>query len=114
MMNFFLNINNFLVQKAYAESLGSTLSKATQVEADTDLDGLIGKIIKIAIPVAVISAFILLSYGGYLMISSQGNPDKIQEARSIITNAIIGLLVVMLSLAILLIISNTFDLGAFS
>lgn len=114
MMNLFLNINNVLVQKAYAQSLGSTLSEAVQVEADTDLDGLIGKIIKIAIPVAVISAFILLSYGGYLMISSQGNPDKIQEARSIITNAIIGLLVVMLSLAILLIISNTFGLEAFS
>lgn len=114
MMNIFLNINNFLVQKAYAQSLGSSLSENLEVEADTDLDGLIGKIIKIAIPVAVISAFILLSYGGYLMISSQGNPDKIQEARSIITNAIIGLLVVMLSLAILIIISNTFGLEAFS
>lgn len=112
MMNIFLNVNNFLVQRAYAQSLGSTLSQNLQVDGNTDLDGLIGKIIKIAIPVAVVSAFILLSYGGYLMISSQGNPDKIQEARSIITNAIIGLLVVMLSLGILVIISNTFGLNS--
>lgn len=111
-MDIFLKINNFLVQKAYASSLGDTLANELEVQSNTDMDALVGKIVKISIPVAVIAAFLLLSYGGYLMISSQGNPEKLQEARSLITNAIIGLLVVVLSVAILLIISGTIgDVG---
>ena len=107
MMDIFLRINNFLVQKVYASSLGDTLDSELEVQPDTDIDALGGKIVKISVPVAVIAAFILLSYGGYLLISSQGNPEKLQEARSLITNAIIGLLVVVLSIVILLIISGT-------
>ncbi len=114
MINIFLTINNFLVQRAYAQSIGASLEEGLSVDSDTNVDSLIERIVRIAVPVAVISAFALLSYGGYLLISSQGNPDKLQEARSIITNAIIGLLVVVLSVAILLIISGTFDLNIFN
>jgi len=113
-MTIFLKINGFLVQRAYAQSIGASLEEGLNVDADTDMEGLIDRIVQIAVPVAVISAFVLLSYGGYLLISSQGNPDKLQEARSIITNAIIGLLVVVLSVAILLIINGTFGLGIFN
>lgn len=45
------------------------------------------------------------------MSSSEGNPDKLQEAKSVITNAVIGLLVVLLSTVILLIIGNTIRPG---
>ena len=39
--------------------------------------------------------------------SSQGNPDKLQEGKEVITNAIIGFAIVLLSVAILYLISNT-------
>jgi len=48
-----------------------------------------------------------------LLISSQGSPDKLQEARSVITNAIIGLLVVLLCVAILLLISRSLQLNIY-
>lgn len=115
MMEIFLRINNFVIQRAYAQSLGSTLEGNLDVDqGGVDMEGLVERIVKIAVPVAVISAFILLSYGGYLMISSQGNPDKLQEAKSLITNAIIGLLVVVLSVVILLVISRTLELGIYN
>ena len=107
MLNIFEKINESLVTRAYAQSLGSTVTETLNITSDSTVDGMIEKVVKLAVPIAVISAFILLSYGGYLMISSQGNPDKLQEAKSVITNAIIGLLFIVLSVVILLIISNT-------
>lgn len=114
MVNIFEKTNELLVRKVYAQSLGSTITDSLKDTSTSTVDDMIGRVVKIAVPVAVISAFILLSYGGYLLISSQGNPDKLQEAKSVITNAIIGLLVIVLSVAILLIISNTLNLGAFT
>ncbi len=114
-MNIIDKINGFLITKVYAQSLGERFDDLTEPVKETDMEKFaadpvgpyVGKIVKIAAPIAVISCFILLVYGGYLLSSSSGNPDKIQEAKSIMTNAVIGLLVVLLSVVILLIISNT-------
>lgn len=111
MVNIFEKINELLITKVYADSLGERFGNAMKPTETVDPDNPVGpyidKIVKIAAPIAVISCFILLVYGGYLLSASSGNPDKIQEAKSIMTNAVIGLLVVLLSVVILLIISNT-------
>lgn len=110
-MNIIDKINGFVITKVYAQSLGERFDDFTKPVSEVDgsdpVGPYVGKIVKIAAPIAVISCFILLVYGGYLLSSSSGNPDKIQEAKSIMTNAVIGLLVVLLSVVILLIISNT-------
>ena len=111
MVNIFEKINELLITKVYAQSLGERFNDVLDTsDADIDpnnpLNPYVDKIVKIAAPIAVISCFILLVYGGYLLSSSEGNPDKIQEAKSIMTNAVIGLLVVLLSVVILLIIGN--------
>ncbi len=111
-MNIIGKINGLLVSKVYAQSLGERIDDALTTQGGTaDPNNPVGpyvdKIVKVAAPVAVIACFILLVYGGYLLSSSEGNPDKLQEARSVITNAIIGLIVVLLSVVILLIIGNT-------
>ncbi len=111
MVNIFEKLNNLLVTKVYAQSLGQrftdVIDPVEKVDPDNPVAPYIDKIVKVAAPIAVISCFILLVYGGYLLSASSGNPDKIQEAKSIMTNAVIGLLVVLLSVVILLIISNT-------
>jgi cell division protein FtsX len=48
-----------------------------------------------------------------MMMTSQGNPDKLQEAKQVITNAIIGFVVILLCVAILLLISNTLGLNIY-
>ncbi len=108
-------LNSIFAQKAFASSLGSKLGEeATDFSGITNEDTLTEKIIEIAIPLGVGCAVILLVYGGYMMMSSQGNPDKLQEARSIVTNAVIGLLVILLSVSILLIISNSLGLNIYT
>lgn len=111
-MKIFEKLNELLITKVYAQSLGERIDGALDIEEGvTDPNNPVGpyidKIVKVAAPVAVIACFILLVYGGYLLSSSGGNPDKIQEAKSIITNAIIGLLVVLLSAVLLMIIGST-------
>lgn len=112
MGNIFEKINELLITKVYAQSLGEKLDETLgsgsgePVDPNNPLGPYVDKIVRIAAPIAVVACFLLLVYGGYLLSSSSGNPDKIQEAKSVITNAIIGLLVVLLSVVILLIIGN--------
>ena len=49
-------------------------------------------------------ALLLIIFSGYRMVMSQGNPEKIQEARDRLTSAIVGLLFIIFSLVILQII----------
>lgn len=109
-------LNMFFVEKVYAQSLGSSLGdKLNEIENGTvgDEKDLVKTIVSIAIPLGVISVVLLVVYAGYLLMSSQGNPDKIKEGKDIITNAIIGFVVVLLSVAILILISNTLGLGIY-
>ena len=107
-MNIFETINNLVVHKAYA-SLGTTLNEqlATVQGGDVSDKQLVTTIINIATPVAIIAVVLLLVYGGFMMMTSQGNPDKLQEAKQVITNAIIGFVVILLCVAILILISKT-------
>lgn len=115
-MNILDTVKDMLVvPKTYA-SLGSDLSeKLTELQntnAGSDKD-FVGVIMDIAIPLSVISVVLLLIYGGYMLMSSKGDPDKLQEAKQVITNAIIGFVVILLCVAILILISNTLGLGIY-
>lgn len=106
----------FLVEKVHAQSLGGSLgTELDKIENGTVTDekSLVQTIVSIAVPLGVISVVILVVYAGYLLTSSQGNPDKLKEGKDIITNAIIGFVVVLLSVAILILISNTLGLGIY-
>src|SRR3989344_1296590 len=68
---------------------------------NNDPASLVNQILQIAIGVAGGIAFLMLVYGAFRMIFSQGNPESIQDAREIITGAIIGLLLVVFSVFLL-------------
>lgn len=114
-MNIVETINNLVVQKAYAQSLGTTLNKQLETVQGNDVSNVefVNAIINIATPIAVIAVVLLLVYGGFMMMSSKGDPDKLQEAKQVITNAIIGFVVILLCVAILLLISNTLGLNIY-
>ena len=74
---------------------------------DIDASGAIGIIttlFKYLISVVGVGAIILLLVGGYRMILSRGDKEKLHEARDTITSAILGLVFIILSLVILQII----------
>lgn len=98
-----------ITKVVYADS---TLSDALQENlnklqnTETGAQSLVQNIVDIAVPLSVISVVGLLIYAGILLVSSQGNPDKLKEAKEIITNAIIGFVFILLSVAILTLIMS--------
>jgi hypothetical protein len=113
-MNIIESINNLLITKVYAQSLGDSLATITSEDGPSDAEGLVDSIVGIAVPLASMSVVVLVVYAGYILMSSQGNPDKLKEGKEVLTNAIIGFLVILLSVAILLLLSNTLGLDIYN
>lgn len=93
-----------------SDALSDTVNQDTLDNIDSDAD-FVNWIIKISIPLGVTCAFVLLVYAGYMMVTSQGNPDKLQESREVITNAIIGFVIVILSVTLLYLFKDTLGLS---
>lgn len=53
-------------------------------------------------------AFLLMIYGGFLFMTSAGDPNKLQEATDVIMSAIAGLLMIIFSVFLLRLIGVTF------
>lgn len=70
----------------------------------TDVGGLTSTIFKILLSLSGGIAVLLIIAAGYQMVTSQGNPEKVKEARERLTAAIIGLLFIIFSVTILQII----------
>jgi hypothetical protein len=110
-------IHNLFAAKVYADSLGQELTKKLGALEDDSIDSpdtLVESIVGFAVPLAIICVVILVVYASYILMSSQGNPDKLKEGKEILTNAIIGFLVILLSVAILLLISGALGLEIYS
>ncbi|HOG37658.1 MAG TPA: hypothetical protein PKZ92_01775 [Candidatus Woesebacteria bacterium] len=64
------------------------------------LEGFLSQIIGILTIVAVIYFIIQVIFAGYSFISAQGNKDKIEAARSRLTNGILGLTIIVVALGV--------------
>ena len=65
---------------------------------DSLTEGILQIIVNISIDLSVIAAYLVLGYviyGGYLYILSGGDPNKVASGRKTLTNAFIGLAIVM-------------------
>ncbi len=78
----------------------------TGLPCDTSLSQFIIKIINIALSVAGLIAVLFLIIGGFRYITSAGNEETAEQAKKIITNAIIGIVVIILSFVIVRVISS--------
>ncbi len=67
------------------------------VFAQTSLRSLANTYYNQAVLIAFPLAVIVLIYGGYLYITSTGNPETLGEAKGLITGAIIGLILLLLA-----------------
>ncbi len=62
-----------------------------------DIGSIIGAIIDILFGAAAVVALIYIIIGGYNYITSSGNPEALEAAKGTVMNAIIGLLIVLIS-----------------
>ena len=65
----------------------------------TDIASIIGNIVKTLLALLGVIFFILLVYGGLLWMTARGNQEKVDKAKDTLTNAIIGLLIVLAAYA---------------
>ena len=67
----------------------------------------ISTIIKVFLSMLGVIFLVLMIYGGYLWMIDQGNNDKIKKAQSLITAAVVGLIIVLLAYAISYLVLST-------
>jgi hypothetical protein len=76
-----------------------------------DLGSFITRLISIALVIGVIATLLLLIYGGISWVTSAGDKSKLESARNIITNALIGLAILAAAWGIWLLAINFLGLG---
>ena len=73
--------------------LSTTADSAGYGEAE-DLEDVVGNIIQVIIGFMGFIFFAYTLYAGILWMTASGSPDKIKQAKGMITNGIIGLIIV--------------------
>lgn len=89
---------------AYPGRTCATVDTGLKIPLETDPAKFVKNIFSILLSIVGGIAVLLIIYSGYQLMVSQGNPEKIKEAQEQLTSAIVGLLFIIFSLAILQII----------
>ena len=87
--------------KVHDSGAGSCANLAIGISSCPKLSEFVNRILSIALGSFGGIAFLLLIYGGLRLVASQGDPKALQEARTIITAAITGLLFAIFAVFIL-------------
>lgn len=75
----------------------------------TDIRIIIGRIIRAVLGLLGIISLVLIIYGGFLIMTSGGNDQKVEEGKKFLINAAIGLAIILSALAIVQFILNALD-----
>lgn len=71
----------------------------------------VGYYINVFLGIVGIVAVAFLIYGGFLYITSGGNEEQAESGKKVIQNSIIGIIIIILSYAIVTVIINAFKNG---
>jgi hypothetical protein len=67
-------------------------------------EAFLGWILKWAVGIGGGIAFLLIVYAGFMIMTSQGNPERLQAGKELLTSAISGLILLIFSIFILKVI----------
>ena len=76
----------------------------------TSLSDIVNRIVEFLIPLAGIILLLVLIWGGYDYLMSQGQPEKIKNAQAKITTGIIGFILLVFSYILVRLIVKIFGL----
>ena len=81
----------------------------------TDASSFVGEILRIGIGIGGGVAFLLILFGGFQILTSAGNPEQLTAGRELVSSAIAGLLVIILSIFLLRLVGvNILGIPGFS
>lgn len=94
----------FLPVPAWAQAAGDTLGlqpiQKTINLGGGDIREIAGRIITVFLGLLGLIAFGLTLYGGFLIMTSAGNEEKVAQGKKVLTNAVVGLVIIMSTFAI--------------
>jgi len=96
---------NFALAAAGPE-VGLNYAEGTGLSNSQDIRVIIARIIRIFIGFLGIIAVSLIMYAGWIWMTSEGNEEKITQAKKILQNAVIGLIIILSAFAIVSFILN--------
>jgi len=100
-----------LVAPVYAETLTITNDSSSFKNLENlTVSGIISGAISLVLIVVALVFFFILVFGGLKWVTSGGDEKKVGEARSQITNALIGLAIVFAAWAIMKLIGTVFGI----
>ena len=102
---------NFVLA-ATSPDVGITYPAGTGLSNTQDIRVIIARIIRVIIGFLGIIAVGLVMYAGWLWMTSEGNEEKIEQAKKLLQNAVIGLIIIIASFAIVSFILNSLLGGA--
>jgi hypothetical protein len=79
----------------YINELGDSIGLGTQ-----DIRLTIASILNVALGLLGIIAIVIIIYSGFVWMTAGGNDDKIKQAKKMLTNGLVGLIVIITSYAI--------------
>lgn len=91
----------FTVPAALADSAPPITTAFGSIPFPTDPAGFVGRIFGIILSLSGAVALIIIVFSGFRLSFSQGNQEKVQEAREMLTAAVIGLLFIIFSTTLL-------------
>lgn len=77
------------------------ISPKSALSAQTKLQDPVNKIVNYSTGIGGVIAFILIVIGGFQIILSSGNPERVKAGKEMITSAIAGLLLIIFAVFIL-------------
>lgn len=97
------------VSAASIQDATNNLSQVTSRAGTTegDLSTVVGRILSTALTLVGIIFLILMVYAGYLWMTARGAEDQIEKSKSIISAAVIGLVLVMSAYAISVLVTGS-------
>jgi len=81
-------------------SAGATASAAGVNSANNDLPKLIGNMIGAALGLLGVILVCIIIYAGFLWMTAQGNDEKVKQAKKMISNAVVGMVLIFAAYAI--------------
>lgn len=97
----YLIINLFTAPTASADNAPSITTAFGTIPFPTDPAGFVGRIFAIILSLSGAVALLIITFSGFRLSFSQGNQEKVQEAREMLTAAVIGLLFIIFSTTLL-------------
>lgn len=106
---FELGLLTFLygVSPVWAQTDSSAPPQLTQsVDGSPTIGGIVDSALKLLIPIAGIVCVAFVIMGGYMWLTSAGDPSKVKRAQGTLTWALIGLVFIIISAIIIYVITK--------